>query len=54
VLVDGIPAKVCMRCGEQTFSRETTECVRRMAQGQTAPARSVPLGVFEFTRGGTV
>ena len=54
VLVDGIPARVCVRCGEQTFSREATECVRRMVQGRAAPARSIPLGAFEFTQGGTV
>ena len=30
VLVGGIPAVVCVRCGEQAFSRETTERVRAM------------------------
>lgn len=25
ILVENIPAKVCARCGEPTFSRETTE-----------------------------
>lgn len=32
VLVGGIPAVVCGRCGEQTFSRETAEKVRLMIQ----------------------
>lgn len=32
VLVGGIPAVVCGRCGEQTFSRETAEKVRLMVQ----------------------
>ena len=31
-LVGGIPAVVCGRCGEQTFSRETAEKVRLMVQ----------------------
>lgn len=52
VLVDGIPARVCVRCGEQSFSRETTERVRRTVHGHSEPTRSIPLGVFEFTRDG--
>ena len=28
ILVDRIPATVCVRSGEETFSRETTERVR--------------------------
>ncbi|HIK09486.1 MAG TPA: YgiT-type zinc finger protein [Oscillatoriaceae cyanobacterium M33_DOE_052] len=32
-LVEGIPAQVCSRCGEFTFSRETTEKVRKMLHG---------------------
>jgi HTH-type transcriptional regulator/antitoxin MqsA len=29
-LVENIPAMVCSRCGEEVFSRETTERVRAM------------------------
>ena len=48
VLVDRIPATVCARCGEESFSRETTERIRLMVHGRTRPARSVALKVFEF------
>ena len=48
VLVDHIPARVCARCGEGSFSRETTERVRLMVHRQTSPAKSVALKVFEF------
>lgn len=34
VLVGSLPAVVCGRCGEQTFSRETAEKVRRMIHGE--------------------
>lgn len=34
VLVEGIPANVCTRCGEATFSRDTTEQVRFMVHGE--------------------
>ena len=48
VLVDRIPATVCARCGEETFSRETTERIRLMVHEQTRPTKSIPLKVFEF------
>ena len=48
VLVDRIPATVCARCGEESFSRETTERIRLMVHGRTEPAKSIALKVFEF------
>jgi len=46
VLVERIPAQVCERCNEPTFSRETTEKVRRLVHGEGRPVRTVPLDVF--------
>jgi YgiT-type zinc finger domain-containing protein len=48
VLVEGIPASVCTRCGEATFSRETTERVRRMVYGEAKPVRAVAMEVFAY------
>jgi YgiT-type zinc finger domain-containing protein len=48
VLVDHIPATVCVRCGEETFSRETTEKVRLLVHGQAKPIKAIALEVFEF------
>ncbi|MBC8555078.1 MAG: YgiT-type zinc finger protein [Candidatus Brocadiales bacterium] len=48
VLVEHIPAMVCARCGEETFSRETTERIRRMVQGEAKPVKSVSMEVFTF------
>ena len=48
VLVERIPATVCARCGEESFSRETTERIRLMVHGRTEPAKSIALKVFEF------
>ena len=48
VLVEQIPAKICSRCGEATFSRETTEKVRRMLHGETKPVKSIQMDVFAF------
>lgn len=48
VLVEGIPATVCARCGEVTFSRETTERIRHMLHGETKPVRAEILEVFAY------
>ncbi|MGC9394063.1 MAG: YgiT-type zinc finger protein [Anaerolineae bacterium] len=48
ILVEHIPVMRCARCGETTFSRETTEQVRRMIQSAPQPIRTVPLEVFTF------
>lgn len=48
VLVDSIPAMVCVRCGEQTVSRETAERVRLMVHGEAKATRSVPMQVFDY------
>ena len=46
VLVERIPAQVCERCGEATFSRATTEKVRRLVHGEGRPVRTIPMDVF--------
>lgn len=48
VLVEHIPAMVCLRCGEETFSRETTELIRRMVHGEAKPVKSISMDVFAF------
>ena len=48
VMVEGIPARICDRCGDATFSRETTEAVRRMVHGESRPKRTVNVNVFAF------
>ena len=48
VLVEGIPATVCARCGEATFSRETTERIRRMLHGEARPVRAEVLEVYTY------
>ena len=49
VLVERIPAQVCERCGDATFSRETTENIRRLVHGEGRPVRTIPLDVFAAT-----
>jgi HTH-type transcriptional regulator / antitoxin MqsA len=48
VLVENIPAQVCDRCDEPTFSRETTEKIRQLLHESHLPARSIQVEVFAF------
>ncbi|MFZ5908786.1 MAG: YgiT-type zinc finger protein [Chloroflexota bacterium] len=48
VLVENIPAQVCVRCGEEVFSRETTEKVRLLVHENKRPIKSVQMDVFAY------
>lgn len=47
-LVENVPATVCDRCGEEVFSRETTERIRVMLHEENTPIRSISLDVFSY------
>ncbi|MEM6838940.1 MAG: YgiT-type zinc finger protein [Cyanobacteria bacterium P01_C01_bin.120] len=47
-LVENIPTLVCSRCGEEVFSRETTERIRAMLQSDTKPTKSISVDVFAY------
>ena len=49
VLVERIPAEVCDRYGEPTFSSETTEKFRNLVRGSWIPVRTDALDVFSLT-----
>ncbi len=49
VLVENIPAEVCIRSREAVFSRETTERVRRMVHGEAKPVKSVQMDELAFS-----
>ncbi len=46
VLVERIPAQVCRRCGEATFSRETTERIRQLVHESATPDRTEAMEVY--------
>ncbi len=48
VLVEKIPAKVCPRCGEAVFGRQTTEKIRKMVHEESKTVKSIPIDVFEY------
>ncbi len=47
-LVEQIPAAVCSHCGEEVFSRETTEQIRLMLHGEAKPIKSISVDVFSY------
>lgn len=49
ILVENIPAKMCAHCGEATFSRETTEKIRRLVHGKAEPVKSIQVDVFAYS-----
>ena len=49
VLVEKIPAQVCRRCGEATFSRQTTEQIRQLVHESPTPVRTEPMEVYALT-----
>ena len=48
VLVEGVPATVCQRCGERTFSRDAVERMRRLVGNSASPAKTVQLQVYDY------
>jgi HTH-type transcriptional regulator / antitoxin MqsA len=48
VFVENIPSTVCNQCGEQTFSRQTTEQIRVMLHSKSQPVRAIAVDVFSF------
>ncbi|MDM3850072.1 MAG: YgiT-type zinc finger protein [Aphanizomenon gracile PMC627.10] len=49
ILVEGIPAKVCSRCEEITFSSETAENIRLMLNSNQKSQRKIEIDFFPFS-----
>lgn len=48
VIVENVPARVCLETGEQFFSPETVERLQRMIWGEEKPKRVIETPVYEF------
>ena len=48
IIVENVPARVCLETGERFFSPETTEQLQRIIWEQRIPDRVVATPVFEF------
>ena len=48
IIIENVPARVCLETGEQFFSPETVEHLQGMVWEQRKPTRVVEVPVFEF------
>ncbi len=49
ILVKNVPAEVCCRCGEKTYSPETTDELLKFAGNQFKPLKMIEVPVFDYT-----
>ena len=48
IVVENVPARVCVETGEQLFAPETVERLQKLVAGKTKPKRVMEVPVFEF------
>ena len=48
MVVENVPARVCLETGEQFFSPETVERLQQMIWEQRKPTRVIEVPVYEF------
>jgi YgiT-type zinc finger domain-containing protein len=48
ILIENVPARVCLETGERLFSPETVERLQQMVWKQKEPSRRIEVSVFEF------
>jgi len=48
IVIEHVPARVCVETGEQFFAPETVERIHAIVRGERKPTRTVQTPVFEF------
>ncbi len=48
LVIENVPARVCVETGEQFFSPETVERLQQMVWEQRKPTRVIEVPVYEF------
>jgi YgiT-type zinc finger domain-containing protein len=49
LLVKNVPAEVCTKCGEKTYSPEVTDELLRFAKEKFKPVKTIKVPVFDYT-----
>ena len=49
VIIEKVPARVCVETGEQLFSPETVERLQEIIWAESQPSRIIETPVFEFS-----
>jgi YgiT-type zinc finger domain-containing protein len=48
VVIEHVPARVCLETGEQFFAPETVRRIHEIIRGNPKPARTIATPVYEF------
>jgi YgiT-type zinc finger domain-containing protein len=48
IVIEHVPARVCVETGEQLFSAETVERIQQLISTRQKPARMMEVPVYEF------
>ena len=48
LVIEHVPARVCLETGEQLFSAETVERIQQLIFNKEKPTRVIEVPVFEF------
>ncbi len=48
LIVENVPAEVCTKCGEKTYSPEVTDELLKFARHDFHPIKTVKVPVFDF------
>ena len=48
LFIENVPAEVCMKCGEKTYSPEVTDKLLRFARDEFKPVKTIKVPVFNF------
>ena len=49
IVIENVPARVCLETGEQLFSAETVERIQQLISRRQKPTRMMEVPVYEFT-----
>jgi YgiT-type zinc finger domain-containing protein len=48
VVIENVPARVCMETGERLFSPQTVERIQQIVKSKPTPKRTISTPVYEF------
>lgn len=48
LFVENVPAEICTKCGEKTYSPEVTDELLRFAKDEFKPVKTIEVPVFDF------
>ncbi len=49
LFVENVPASVCTKCGEKTYSPDVTDQLLKFARDEFQPVRTIEVPVFDYT-----